>query len=405
MFNSDPDKQVPILTFGFRPFFLLAGLYAVVAMLAWIIWLMLHGANAAILQPTISVPAHQWHGHEMLYGFGAAVITGFLLTAMPGWTGARRVAGAQLMFLAAVWIVGRAAMWLSSFLPAVLVAAVDMAMLVMLAAVVAFAMVQRPTPRNLIFLAVLAILIVANGAIHAEWIGWLDGTASWGLNVALLDVILLVAILGGRIVPAFTRNAMQRRQSAGSVPASYAPLDAASIASVAAVLLCFIFELPDAATGVTAALAALLNGIRLGFWRFAETLDEPILWSLFLAYFWIPVGLIGLSASAFTAWISQTSALHLLAIGTIGGMTLAMMTRAPLGHSGRPLVVRRSIAWAYLFIAGAAIVRGFVVNATSDNYYMVILAAGALWCAGFAIYSAVYLPILCGPTLKGQKAD
>ena len=403
--NSDPDEQIPFLSIGFRPFFLLAGIYAVIAMLAWISWLMLHGANAVILNPTIAVPAHLWHGHEMLFGFTAAVITGFMLTAVPGWTGARRVAGLQLILLVSVWTAGRIVMWFSSFLPALLVAVVDMAHLPLLAGTVALALFKQPTPRNLIFLVLLMVLVTANGAIHIEWIGWHENTASWGLSVALVDTVLLVVILAGRIVPSFTRNAMMRQGTTEHFPHSIEALDRASIASVAAVLLCFILGPPDAITGLVAMIAALANLARLFLWRTAAVLRQPILWSLHLAYLWIPVGLAALAAAIFYDFGSQSGALHILAVGAVGGMTLAMMSRAPLGHTGRPLVVRRSIACAYLLVTAAALLRGFILDISSGSYFVVIFAAGGLWISGYAIFVAVYLPILSGPSLKDQGAN
>ena len=403
--NSDPDEQIPLLSIGFRPFFLAAGLYAIIAMLAWIAWLMLHSANAVILSPTIAMPAHLWHGHEMLFGFAAAVISGFMLTAAPGWTGARRVAGAHLMVLVVTWLAGRIVMWFSSFLPALLVAIVDMVHLPMLAGAIAIALVKLPTPRNLIFLVLLAILIAANGAVHLEWIGWSDDTASWGLTVALIDTVLLVVILGGRIVPSFTRNALMRRGENDHLPRSYAGFERTSIASVAILLICVIIEPPDVITGLVALIAALSNFARLALWRGMSVIEEPILWSLHIAYLWIPVGLAVLFANIVFDIGSQGAALHILGVGAIGGMTLAMMTRAPLGHTGRPLVVRRSITLAYVMLVAATLLRGFVLGASIGGYFTIILVAGGLWITGFAIFVAVYLPILVGPSLKAQAAD
>ncbi len=403
--NSDPDDQSPILTFGFRPFFLAGGLYAIIAMLAWITWLMLHSANAVILQPTIAIPAHLWHGHEMLFGFAGAVITGFMLTAVPGWTGARRVAGLPLLVILIVWIAGRMVMWFSAFLPALLVAAVDMAHLPLLAVIVARGLILRPAPRNLIFLAILFILIAANGVFHGEWTGLTEDTASSGLAMALLTITLLVVILGGRVVPSFTRNVMIRKGQNQNLPHSVALLDKASIAGMVAVVGCYLIAAPDEATGAVAAFAATANVARLSLWRWRSVIGEPILWSLHLAYLWIPVGLATLSAALLAGWPSQSAALHILAIGAIGGMTLAMMTRAPLGHTGRPLVVIRPIAVAYLLIASAALLRGFGLDVFPAEYFLVIFIAGALWTAGFLIFVVTYTPILLGPTLKPQNGN
>ena len=202
--STEPEDQPAFLTIGFRPFFLCAGLYAVIAMAAWIAWLMLHAANAVILKPTIAIPAHLWHGHEMLLGYVSAAITGFMLTALPGWTGARRVAGTRLAGLMMIWTAGRMVMWFSTFLPPLVVAAVDLAYLPLLAGVVASGLMRKPAPRNLIFLGLLSLLIISNVAFHGEWSGLTGDSASWGLALALLTSVLLIVILGGRIVPAFT---------------------------------------------------------------------------------------------------------------------------------------------------------------------------------------------------------
>ena len=355
MLSNDPDEQPAILTIGFRPFFLLAGIYAALSMAAWIAWLMLHSANAVILEPTIAVPAHHWHGHEMLIGFAGAVITGFMLTATPGWTGARRVAGFSLLILSATWLAGRLVMWLSSYLPALLVAAIDMAHLPMLAVSVGLALSRHPQPRNVIFLGLLGVLIIANAAIHLEWLGWSEDTASWGLQIALIDVCLLIVILGGRIIPSFTRNAMMRRGVKNNFPRSFVAVDLASIGGMIAVLVCLIFALPDTLTAISALIAALANLVRQAAWRPTQVLREPILWSLHLAYLWIPLGLAAYAASLLLDVLSQNAALHLLAIGAVGGMTFTMMTRAPLGHTGRPLIVSKPIALAYGMIAIAAV--------------------------------------------------
>lgn len=400
--NNDCEDQPAFLTIGFRPFFLCAGLYSVIAMAAWIAWLMLHGANAVILKPTIAIPAHLWHGHEMLFGYVGAAITGFMLTALPGWTGARRVAGGRLLGLMMVWAAGRMVMWFSTFLPALVVAAVDLAYLPLLAIVVASGLIRQPAPRNLIFLALLCVLIISNAAFHGEWSGVAGSSASWGLALALLTCVVLIVILGGRIVPAFTRNAMVRKGRSENLPRSVRMIDLASIASVAAVAICHALALSDMVTGGVAAIAAAANLVRWGMWRWRATLNEPIVWSLHLAYLWVSVGLAALSAAMLGDWLSHSAAMHLLAIGAIGGMTMAMMTRAPLGHTGRALSVSGPVAVAYLLVAIAALLRGFGLEFLPADYFLVILAAGTLWIAGFMIFVVTYTPILTGPPLRAR---
>ncbi len=402
--NSDPDLQPPLLSFGFRPFFLLAGLYAVIAMLAWMSWLGLHSMNAVVVKPSIAVAPHLWHGHEMIFGYATAVISGFILTAVPNWTGARRIAGTPLVILVLLWLIGRIAVWFSAYLPAYLVAVADMAHLPALMVFVALGLFVRPAPRNLIFLLILALLASANGAVHAEWLGLGHGFATRGLAVGLMTESLLIVIIGGRVVPSFTRNALMRRGGAQPLPRSMPMLDNASILAAALLVGCFVFSLPDPATGIAASAAALLNGIRLSFWRLPAVRNEPILWSLHLAYAWIIIGYSALACSRLIGWFSETAALHLLGIGAVGGMTLAIMTRAALGHTGRKLTVRRPISLAYGLIALAAIIRSFGPGLFPAHYFEAIFLAGGLWLSGFAIFTISYFAILAGPPLTKRQA-
>lgn len=401
--NSDPDSQPPLLSFGFRPFFLLAGVYAVLAMLAWMTWLGLHSMNVEVQTPSFAGAPHLWHGHEMIFGYATAVISGFILTAVPNWTGARRVAGTPLFVLVMLWLAGRAAMWFSGFLPAALVAALDMAHLPALTILVALGLFVRPAPRNLIFLLLLTLLVCANAAVHAQWLGLTADSATGGLAFGLMTISLLVVIVGGRVVPSFTRNALMRESPAQSLPRSFPLLDGATILASALLVACTLFALPGSVTGAIALAAALLNGARLALWRSTAVLGEPILWSLHLAYAWIPVGYAALAAAHLIGVPHEAAALHVVAIGAIGGMTLAVMTRAALGHTGRPLSVSRPIAVAYGLIAVAAVVRGFGPSLMPSHYFALIFLSGGLWIAGFGIFAIGYCSILTGPPLPKQQ--
>jgi len=402
--NSDPDNQPPLLSYGFRPFFLLAGVYAAVAMLAWMAWLGLHSMNVEVRTPSFAGAAHLWHGHEMIFGYATAVVSGFILTAIPNWTGARRVAGTPLVVLVLLWLAGRAAMWFSGFLPAALVAVLDMAHLPALTILVALGLFVRPAPRNLIFLLLLIFLVGANGAVHAEWLGLTENSATGGLAFGLMTLSLLVVIVGGRVVPSFTRNALMRSSGMQSLPRSFPLLDRATIIASSLLIGCYLFALPGVVTGAVALAAAMFNGARLAFWRSAAVLGEPILWSLHLAYAWIAVGYAALAASNLTGTPHETAALHVIAIGAIGGMTLAVMTRAALGHTGRPLSVSRPIALAYGLIAIAAAIRGFGPGLTPSHYFALIFVSGGLWIAGFAIFAIGFCSILTGPPLPKQQS-
>ena len=397
--SASKESDIPFLSHGFRVFFLFAGLYAVAAMAAWLFWLTVRGAGAAGAARSFSAAPQVWHGHEMIFGYAVAALAGFMLTAVPNWTGTRPVTGRPLAMLAAVWLAGRLAVWFSAFVPAVLVAAVDLAFLPLFAAVVARSLMLKPLPRNLIFLGVLALLFAANLAVHLEWIGAADNGASWGLRLGIVTLALMVAIVGGRIVPAFTRNALMRAGESERLPRSPGAIEAVSLIGAAAVTLCYLATAPDRVTGTIAAIAALAHLARLALWRSRATLGEPILWSLHLAYLWLPIGYGTIAAARLFDAFPEAFALHALGIGAVGGMTLAVMTRAALGHTGRPLAVTRPIALSYALVAVAALVRVFAPVLVPALYMGVIVVAGALWMIGFVVFVVVYWPILTGPPL------
>jgi uncharacterized protein involved in response to NO len=389
------------LSYGFRPFFLFAGLYAVMAMAAWLVWLLLLAGNVTVAQPTIAEAPHLWHAHEMLFGYAGAAVTGFLLTAVPNWTGAAPVAGMRLGFLVAVWLAGRLVMWFSAFLPGLLVAAVDLAHLPVLAVMVGMSLMQRPAPRNLVFLGFLALLAFANAAVHAEWTGYADDIASWGLRLGIVVFVLMVIIIGGRVVPAFTRNALMRRGRTEALPRGLGWLEALSVLTVVAVVVAAAIDWTPG-LGAAALAAGMANAWRLGLWRPLASFDEPIVWSLHLGYLSAVAGFLALAGADLGGWPSETAALHILAIGAVGGMTLAIMTRAALGHTGRALTVARPVVAAYGLVSAAALVRGFGVQIMPEHYFAVIAVAGMAWMLAFALFIGVYFSILVGPPGSGD---
>lgn len=401
---SDPEeREIPLLSYGFRVFFLFAGLYAVAAIAAWLFWLGLQLAGETVTMQSFSGLPQVWHGHEMVFGYAVAALAGFMLTAVPSWTGAQPLAGPSLGVLAAVWLAGRLALWFSAFLPGLLVAVLDLAFLPLFAGFVARQLMLKPAPRNLIFLALLALLFAANIAVHLEWLGEADDAAAWGLEVGIITLALMVAIIGGRIVPAFTRNALMRAGESEHLPRGYPSLEIVSLAGSTALVLCYMANAPDGLTGSVAAVAAAAHLARLALWRWPATLGDPILWGLHLAYLWLPVGYAAIAAARLAYAFPEAVALHALGIGAIGGMTLAVMTRAALGHTGRPLVVSRPIAVSYALIALAALGRVLAPVALSAYYLELILLAGVLWIIGFGIFVAVYWPILTGPPLPAEE--
>lgn len=392
------DRFDTLFSYGFRPFFLGAGLYAVLGMAAWIAWIALHAAGGEITAIEGGFPPYLWHAHEMLFGYAGAAVAGFLLTATPGWSGRTPVSGAPLAALFAIWLAGRVAVWLATFLPVLLVAAADLGFWLFLFAVVSRTLAGGK-PRNFAFLAVLAVLVAANAMVHLQRLGFAADSAAAGHRLALDAVVLLIAVVGGRVVPAFTRNAL--RASTGETdPIPALPwLDAAGIGAMVAVLMADQAMPGGVVTGWLSLLAAAANFGRLARWRGWRILDQPILWIVHLGFAWMVVGL------ALKAWaliggdIIEATALHALTVGAIGSMTLGIMTRAGLGHTGRPLKVAPEIAATYLLLSAAALIRVIGPFALPQFYTASLLIAGVLWCIVFGVYSAVYWPILTTPRL------
>ena len=382
-------------SYGFRPFFLAAGLYAVAGMAAWLAWIGLHAAAASVPAMSTGFPPYQWHAHEMLYEYTAAAVAGFLLTAVPSWTNRHPVAGAPLAALFGVWLLGRAAVWSSAFLPPLVVAIADAAFLVFLFALVLKSLIggQR---RHFIFLGVLAVLIAGNVLVHLERLDLAVGTAAQGHLLALDAVILLIATIGGRVGPAFTRNVLHRQGEAEPIPPR--PwLDRISVLSVLALLVADLGWSGGVAAGLLAALAAVANGIRLAGWRGLSVLDQPILWIIHLGYAWLVVGLAAKAVALLTGVMAEGTALHVLTVGAVGSMTLGIMTRAGLGHTGRPLKVAPAITAAYLILSFATVVRVLGPLWLPQFYVAVLVTAGLAWCVAFGMYAWTYWPILTRP--------
>jgi uncharacterized protein involved in response to NO len=335
----------------------------------------------------------------MLFGFGAAAIAGFLTTSVPVWTETGPVIGARLGALVALWLAGRVAMLLAGALPAPLVALVDAAFLPALAVVVAVPIFRARQPRNYGVVAILALLSLANATVHLDAIGAAQATAGPGLRLGIDLLALLVLVIGGRITPAFTRNALRRAGDPAEV-VSRVWLDRTALAVVAAFAVVDLALPRTAASGLVAVAGALAVAGRMLGWQTLRTLRDPLLWSLHAGYAWVAVGLGCVGASDLGAPLPWTAGLHALTAGAFGSMILSVMSRVALGHTGRPLVAPRGMALAYLLVTLGAVLR--VVGPSAAPSLSVLWIAGGLWSAGFAIFSALYVPILLRPRVDGQ---
>jgi len=389
---------------GFRIFFLAAAVYGVVSMLLWLGWLAVHAAGGAFTSLPFAPPPHHWHAHEMVFGYGTAVLAGFFLTAVPNWTGALPSRAAFIATLAAMWLAGRLAIFFSGSLPATLVMAVDLVFIPALAWKVLSNLLKRPKTQNMMFVGLLALMLAGNLAVHLDWTGVTSGTADTGLIAGLLTLAAMIAVLGGRVTPAFTRNALQRAGGDIALPLSRLPFEIAGVATAIALPLLVLVDTDARLLAAVDGVAAIAHAVRLAGWRGLSVLRQPILWSLHLGFLMLVLGYGALALHWAGVDIGRAAAVHLVGIGAIGGMTLAVMSRAALGHTGRPLIVPAPVPIAYGFVAIAALVRSAGVILVPEHYYSVMFVSGGLWVLAFAIFVAVYTPIVASPRVEAPPA-
>ncbi|WP_289069430.1 NnrS family protein [uncultured Aliiroseovarius sp.] len=377
-----------ILGEGFRAFFLGAAIWAVLSGVIWEVWLGGQATGGAPDLPGLSMIPQHWHAHEMVFGYAAAAIGGFFLTAVASGR------GLVIGLLAALWLAGRVVLWESALLPPVLVAVIDLSFLAVLAGRIGLQLTKRPKPQHAIFMVFLVTLTAGNLMVHLDWLGLWQGAASAGLRVGILALCGLIIILGGRLTPGFIRNAMNR---AGRPPEALPPvtprLDRAAILS--SIALPWSVLLPPLAP-VVALVLALVHGARISLWRPQWALRDPLLWSLFAAQSLLVAGLF-LWALAGWGIGDEVGALHVLALGGIGGMTLAVMSRATLGHTGRAPIVPRGVAVGYGLMILSALTRWLAADLLYRWYDPLVLIAGAAWIGAFVLFLVGMVPALTGP--------
>lgn len=388
-------KAPPVLfAYGFRPFFLLAGLSAAVLVPLWVcVATGAFGLGGA-------VPPSGWHAHEMIYGFAATAIAGFLLTAIPSWTGSVAVKGRPLMALTALYLAGRVASLpeLADTVPAALV---DLAFLPALGAVVAGPLIRAGKLRNTAFLVLLGLLTLGNALFRLEWLGVTQATAPLGIALAVGIVLQMVTVIGGRIVPSFTQNAL--RQTEPTLAITPLPHLERAVLALTALLIPADLLLPGSvATGLLALAAAAAHAVRLARWKGLRTRTQPVLWILHAAYAFIPVALL-LKGLEFAAGLPLGGAwLHALTAGAFTSMILGVMSRAALGHTGRAIAVAPATVAAYVLVLLAGAARTLLPMLPDGAWTPVLHGAGALWTLGFLLFLWVYAPILVRPRADGR---
>ena len=389
----DDLKQRPPTTswapfaLGFRPFFSAAGLYAVLMMALWL--LVLRGSlHLGGQSPFV------WHGHEMLFGFAVAVIAGFLLTAAQNWTGIRTPSGTPLAMLFLLWLAGRVS-FLVPGLPIALVALIDLLFLPVLALTLAWPIMKAKQPNNAPFPILLLVLTAANALVHIEALGWAT-TARFGLHLAAYVVVTIIVVMGGRVIPSFTDNKLRTRARRWKTIEWLVPI--VTLGALGAALIAPV----SLVTVLLAALAAAVHFIRLAGWYTSKIWSVPLLWVLHLGYAWIALGFALLALSAAGVDAAAVSSLHAFTAGGIGVLTLGMMARVSLGHTGRMLEPAPLMTWAFVTINLAALIRVGVPLFFPAAYAPGMTAAGLMWLAAFGLFAAIYTPILLRPRVDGK---
>ena len=380
-----------LFSYGFRPFFLFATVWVVLAMGLWLL----------VLAGRFDLPSRfdplSWHAHEFLFGYLGAVLAGFLLTAVPNWTGRLPIVGWRLAALFLLWCGGRGAVMISAGLPTAVAPGIDLAFPLVLGAVILREIIAGRNWRNLMVLGLLTVFALANGLFHWEALQGDVAAQGTGLRLGLATAIMMIAVIGGRIIPSFTRNWLARMNN----PARPAPpmqrFDKLTLLISLPVLLLWVLRPEGAMTGGALLGFAGLHLIRQARWQPLQTLRDPLVWILHLAYAFIPVGAFALSLAQVTGG-SSAAAQHLWMIGAIGAMTLAVMSRATLGHTGQVLQADRVTVAVYLCIIATTALRSLAPLWAGATHL-----SGLFWLFAFAGFLLAYGPALWRMTPKGSR--
>jgi uncharacterized protein involved in response to NO len=389
--NTKNKFVYPLFALGFRAFFLLAGFSALGLMALWKAIFNGEFVHAHYFAPNL------WHAHEMLLGYTVAVIAGFLLTAVKNWTGKPTLNGNGLAGLCLLWLYGRILPFYAGLLPDALIALVDMAFLPVLAYHISKPILQAKQYKHLVFMAILLVLTLGNGLIHAQMLGGCEHSADRGVQLVVATVIVLILIIAGRVIPFFTERAIS-----GTLIIRNPVLDGAAIAAAVLVFGLQLAQVGGGALAGVASVAALVNGVRVAAWYVPRVRFVPLLWVLFVGYGWIILGFILTALSAY-GWVLPSLALHAFSVGGVAVLTLGMMARVSLGHTGRALRVSNAMAIAFVLINGAAVLRVLAPMAWPASYGAFVYGSTLCWLAAFALFVFVYTPILTQARADGQE--
>ena len=374
--------NAPLFTLGFRLFFLLASLSALVLLIIW------QQFTQGSLTNTTYFANTYWHAHEMLLGYSVAVIAGFMLTAVSHWTGKITLQGEGLVGLSLLWLYGRILPFYAGLLPKELIALVDFTFLPALTFVVGKALIQAKDYRNLAFVGLLGWLMLANACIHAQMLGFSSTSATMGINIALATIVLMIVCIAGRIFPFFIERGLK-----GVIIPRSPMLDYLVIGSTMVLFSLQCATESGVLLGVVALITAGLNAWRLARWSLYRISFVPLLWILYLGYSWM---ILGFTLTALSAWhwIAPSLAVHAFTLGGIGTLTLGMMARLSLGHTGHSLKASQPIVIAFVLINLAALFRVVMPLTLSAQQNVLFYLATLAWLGAFTLFVVVYSPIL-----------
>jgi uncharacterized protein involved in response to NO len=401
-------KQISVFSIGFRPLFLVAGWFAVIAILWWSLYWgqFLIPSLTSFFNPWQPYGgAIWWHGHEMLFGFTTAIIGGFLLTAVQNWTGVTTIKGLPLALLTIVWLMGRILLALPGLFAESIIVIIDLAYLPLLALAIAHPIVKAKLWRNLMFVPILFLFWTLNGLSH--WAVFTENIqlASQAFYGATLLTALIIMIIGGRVLPFFTVGGLRMIGISTSKVDNLRWLD---IAAILPVLMLVIgvssdlhTELPNV-TGWLALTATIFGFLRWWRWQNRHCFKVPLLWSAHLAYAFIPLGLLMIALVQFEILANMNLALHAITLGAIGGMILSIMSRVSLGHTGRMLIPAAIMSIAFAALLIAALIRSLLPLIWPIGYMESLVISGGLWIFSFMVFVIIYTPILITPRPDGK---
>jgi len=384
------NLEYPIFALGFRAFFALAGLFALILIALW------SSIYEGVLVTDNYYPSRYWHAHEMLLGYSIAVIAGFLLTAVKNWTGVQTLQGDKLAGLCLLWVYGRITPFYSELIPDTLIALIDFSFLPTLAYFIAKPIIKSGNYRNLFFIGLLLLIAFGNACIHAEILGYSEASAELGLDLVVAIIIMMILIIAGRVFPFFTERGLT-----GVIAIRNPMLDAVAIASSALVFMLLIINVTGLLLTIVAIAAVIANIARVAGWYERRIWYVPLLWVLYMGYAWIIMGFVFVALSSQNLILASV-ATHAFTVGGIGVLTLGMMARVSLGHTGRAMKASNTIAIAFALINLAALFRVFLPALLPDWYGSFLILSIYSWLAAFSLFVFIYMPILSSARVDGQ---